>query len=499
VTGEYFNEPLTAGWPHLDNFAAARNQAFRRAYDLAGTDGWVMWADCDDVLPAHMVEPHLKAVETCPADCDWILTDYVIAEQHKRAPRERLFRHHSGWWWRAVHENVHPTREIKIHLRRDLEIHHSPPLGRRPSNDRNMRILRWQDQFSQHWKFYLHYESMILNKRGEAIRYGAEALAMRDLDGVHKYETLLNMSNMTAGDESMRFAQAAEKVDPNRREALALQASILLDAGEPTQALEVIDRMDKIPTPAFPQWTHKSEYYGWKAAKLRAWALRLAGKAKEAFGIESEVLDSARGPRISLLHATRGRPLAAVQCMALWLSRADRPERIEHIFAVEADDKTATLLQRFGGVCQEDKGYSVGAWNLAAKHATGDILLQLSDDWEPPPGWDAAIEAKLDVSKPQVLKIHDGYRQDSLMCMAILTRPYYEQHGLFDSRYRNVYSDADFTARAKKANAIVEGNLTIVHHHPFFEHGRELDGTYLRGNDSAEYERAKEIYLADHG
>ena len=34
--------------------------------------------------------------------------------------------------------------------------------------------------------------------------------------------------------------------------------------------------------------------------------------------------------------------------MSLWLSRADRPERVEHIFAVDADDETAALLQRFG-------------------------------------------------------------------------------------------------------------------------------------------------------
>jgi len=497
-TDEYHNEPLTAGWPHLDNFAAARNKAFRIAYDLADKDGWVMWADCDDILPPDQVDKHLAAVRDCPADCDWILTDYVIAEQHKRAPRERLFRYHTGWWWRAVHENVHPTKEVKIHLRRDLEIHHAPPPGQRPSNDRNMRILRWQDQFSQHWKFYLHYEKMISGDLDAARRYGAEALALRDLDGVHKYETLLNMSNMTSGETAMRFARAAKELDPHRREAFALEASVLLDEGRAEESLAVLDQMDKIGKPAFPQWTHRAEYYGWKATKLRAWALRMSGKAKEAHELEMDALKQAQPPVISLLHATRGRPIAAVQAMSLWLSRADRPERVEHIFAVDADDETAALLQRFGGVCQNKNGYSVGAWNLAAQHSTGDILLQLSDDWEPPPGWDSMIDKKLDITQHQVLRVRDGYRTDELMCMAIVTRGYYEQHGLFDPRYRNVYSDADFTARAIKNGAVVDSDIVIVHHHPIWEK-REFDETYKRCNDAAEYERAKALYMEDHG
>ena len=59
-TGEYLNSPLTAKWPHLDDFAAARNQSFRIAYELAGKEGWVMWADCDDELEEEMAEPHLS-------------------------------------------------------------------------------------------------------------------------------------------------------------------------------------------------------------------------------------------------------------------------------------------------------------------------------------------------------------------------------------------------------------------------------------------------------
>jgi glycosyltransferase involved in cell wall biosynthesis len=144
--GEYRNAPLCASWPHVDNFAAARNQAFEIAYDHAGADGWVMWADIDDVLPESQIEPHLKALAECPKDCDWILTDYCITEQNKRAPRERFFRHRTGWWWRPVHENMHPVKPVKIWTRRDLEsAHHKPALIGRTSGERNMRILEFND------------------------------------------------------------------------------------------------------------------------------------------------------------------------------------------------------------------------------------------------------------------------------------------------------------------------------------------------------------------
>jgi hypothetical protein len=393
MVGEYKNSPLCANWPHLDNFSNARNQAFEYAYQLAGAGGWVMWADVDDILPESQVEPHLAALADCPADCDWILTDYVIAEQHKRAPRERFFRHRTAWWWRPVHENLHPTKSINIWSRRDLETaHHMPPPGVRQSNQRNTRILEFNDTFTPNIKFYLHYETMLQGRREEALRYGAESLALKALDGVHRYETMLNMSNMTDGDTALRFAVAAEKLDPNRREAIALQASIQMDAGKAHESLQTLDRMDKVPVPAFPQWTHKAEYYGWKAARLRAWALRLSGNGLGAFKVEQDLLASASGQKISLLHATRGNPTLAAQTMNGWLSRAANPAAVEHIFALDADDATAAALERFGGVVQDGTG-STGAWSLAADHAAGDLLVEISDGMDCPPRWDAALIA----------------------------------------------------------------------------------------------------------
>lgn len=495
---EYLNSPLVADWEHLDNFGEARNKAFAKAYELAGKDGWVMWADCDDIIEPAMVAPTLAALEECPSEQDWILTDYVIPEQGKRAPRERFFRYHTAWWHRPVHENAQPTKDVQVYMRRDLEIIHQPPLGHRNSSERNRRILMHQDRMTSHFKFYLHYENFIAGNKELAAKYGSEALALSDLDGVNRYEVLLNCANLTSGATSLNLARKARELEPKRREAYGLEASILLDDKKYEDALKVVEEMLEVPTPKFPQWTHRKEWYGWKGDQLYAWVLRLLGRNEDAEEIERETLAGSDKPKISLVHATRGRPIEAVQCMTLWLSRATHPERVEHIFAVDHDDDKAEVLQRFRSVTQKENGFSVGAWNLAAAKASGDIIIQLSDDWECPPGWDEMIEKRLDISQPQVLRISDGYRKDELLCMAIITRKYYEQHGLFNPRFRNVYSDTDFTFRAAKNGAIVDArDIAIVHHHPFFE-DRPLDATYQRGNDPAEYERAKGIFEELH-
>ena len=46
VFSEHVNQPGTEGWDHVDSFAAARNDSFRQA-----SGDWLIWCDCDDVLP----------------------------------------------------------------------------------------------------------------------------------------------------------------------------------------------------------------------------------------------------------------------------------------------------------------------------------------------------------------------------------------------------------------------------------------------------------------
>jgi hypothetical protein len=79
--------------------------------------------------------------------------------------------------------------------------------------------------------------------------------------------------------------------------------------------------------------------------------------------------------------------------------------------------------------------------------------------------------------------------------MAIITRKFYEQHGLFNEQFKNQYSDAEFTIRAQKAQAIIDAkDIVFAHHHPMYEPAMQADETHRRVNNAIETERAKSIF-----
>jgi tetratricopeptide (TPR) repeat protein len=505
IVGEYRNSPATASWPFVDDFAAARNEAFRLGLDT-GAD-WLMWMDCDDTLPEGMGATIRKACEETAED--WILAEYVLPNHGKAVWRERLFRRGTAAWFNGVHEKCVPVSDdrdkesLKVRVNRNIRVIHEPIAEKSGSQERNINILRWRYQEAQHLAFYLHYEYYLLGRREEAVRYGLEALRMQDLDGVYRYEVLINLALLAEKNEHAQdMCQRAIKLNPQRREAHNILAHLQMDAGQAEEAIKTAEHTLTIPLPKIPEWTHRPDCYGWKGYATLAWAHRLAGSEAEAAKIEENMLEEGGKPRISLLHATRGRWAQAIQAMNLWMSRAENPLAVEHIFAIDADDEeTQEKLRRFRCTISAEGGYSVQAWNVAALTSTGDILVQLADDFEPPAGWDRLIVDALggDIFAPKVLRVSDGNRTDGLLTCAIVTRRWYEQHGLFYGEYRNVYSDNDLTATATKAGAIIEApQIVIRHHHPFFNDKVKMDATYERGNDPAEYARAKAIYAKRH-
>lgn len=207
------------------------------------------------------------------------------------------------------------------------------------------------------------------------------------------------------------------------------------------------------------------------------------------------------GPaRISLLHATRKRVERALGCKRAWLEAAAKPERVEHLFAIDPDDEeSAADLAGHRVVTVAEAGLGcVGAWNLAAEQSSGQILVQLSDDWVPVPGWDVLFEEKLKpVRKSRVLRISDGHRQDDLLCMAIITRARLRQQGSFlPPAYTGIYSDDEFSFRAFEDGVVADGrDISLVHEHPNYDPSVPVDDTYKNQNDDSKYAAAKKIFL----
>jgi hypothetical protein len=303
-------------------------------------------------------------------------------------------------------------------------------------------------------------------------------------------------------DHAQDLCQRAIALCPQRREAHNTLTLLQMDAGQTAAAIQSATHALTLPVPKIPEWTHRPDCYGWKGHATLAWAHRMAGNEAEATKIEDAMLEQGGRPRISLLHATRGRWSQALRMMNTWMARAVNAFHVEHIFAIDEDDEESRkYLGRFRHIVVPAGGYSVAAWNAAAARATGDILVQMSDDFMPPPEWDKSIIDSLGGSlfSPAVLRVNDGYRKDGLITMAIVTRRWLEKQGtLFDPAFRNVYSDNDLTSRAIKEKAIIEApHLVFEHLHPAAGKAEE-DATYARGNDLAEYERAKQIYERKH-
>ena len=141
----------------------------------------------------------------------------------------------------------------------------------------------------------------------------------------------------------------------------------------------------------------------------------------------------------------------------------------------------------------------MAAWNRAAAVAQGEIIVQGSDDFDPPLHWDSIITERLgDLSKPAVLAVSDGHRKDDLLCIAILTKARLKQQGtLFAEEYdacSGIFSDNEYTARAAKDGVIIPAkDVVFMHNNPLFT-GAKQDDEFKRHNAQANYEKGEKIF-----
>jgi len=204
--------------------------------------------------------------------------------------------------------------------------------------------------------------------------------------------------------------------------------------------------------------------------------------------------------KISLLHATRGRPEQAAEARKKWIEAAAKPGRVEHVFAIDCDDEATlkALAKLNHRVVPQKGGGCVAAWNLAAKASTGEVLVQLSDDWTPIPGWDEEFIRRFrDVSQPGVLRPSDGRRRDDLLCMAILTRARLKQQGeLLHRGYLGIYSDDEFSFRAYQDGIVIDArDMILMHDHPNYNPNVEMDETYMNQNSSEREKQGRSLFL----
>lgn len=520
ITFEYTNHRDHKEWPHLDNFAAARNLSFQVA-----SGKYLFWADTDDVFgngneeeTRQMIAEVRKHAEdgTFPI----YAYTYNIFGRGLKIHRERMVLRGLCGWRFPVHECMDPPEGTMAGKDEFITITHMPESTKTGSNDRNLRILESipEEKMEPGLWYHLHGEYVFRKDEAKAVWSAKKALDWKakdrpSLGRPERYEIFMNLGKMVGLDRGAAatlndlavaedyFLQAF-KTDPRRREALGLLTCNRIDAGQPDHALAYAHAMMGLPRPDVTSWNDRGAAYEWLGVDIYTQALRVNGKYESADRYRFEVLKDASKTRpiITLIHATRGRPRQASMARKIWLELAERPDAIEHIFVLDTDDKESQALRRLHNIIIEPGGGCVAAWNAGAFGAYGNVFIQMSDDWVPPARWDTLILEKFgkSIDEPRVLAVSDGHRKDDLLCMAICTRAYYQRDFfLFHPWFTGVYSDNYFTFMAHQRKAVIDGtDLVFNHNHPFFQKdgAKEIDETYARQNSTEAYETGKAVY-----
>lgn len=172
--------------------------------------------------------------------------------------------------------------------------------------------------------------------------------------------------------------------------------------------------------------------------------------------------------KISILHPSRSRPEQAMAAYKNWVGNCSKKKYdIEYILSLDGDDPTWVSYIWANGlhILYNDNKNVVQAANHAAKAATGDILVLISDDFECFPEWDQVVVKALE-GKSGVLKTFDGV-QPWIVTLPIMTRDYYLEQGyLYDPLVHHMFCDTIMTHKADlQKKLIIRNDIRFEHKH----------------------------------
>lgn len=208
--------------------------------------------------------------------------------------------------------------------------------------------------------------------------------------------------------------------------------------------------------------------------------------------------------KISLIHPSRGRPHKSYETAMRWAERAGG--KFEIIVSIDDSDpckKEYMDSYRFGldkcygwHVLVNNNQSVVEATNVAAKHATGDILIYLSDDFDCPENWaDAVVREFYGATGPRLVKVDDCLQpfHVRVLTIPIMNRALYERLGyFFNPQYKSMFCDEHLYHVAAKLGALkMCPHLKFEHKHVSVGKAED-DETYRRS--SANWNQGKELF-----
>jgi hypothetical protein len=173
---------------------------------------------------------------------------------------------------------------------------------------------------------------------------------------------------------------------------------------------------------------------------------------------------------ISLLHPSRQRATKSIETTKKWLQRSGC--ETELIISIDEDDPQKEYYLRYYShfnqastkVLINQNRSAVDAINNAAKEATGNIMIVVSDDSDCPDNWCSVIYSATEGKKDFVLKTFDGI-QNWIVTMPVLDREYYSRFGyIYHPDYKHMFCDTEFTHVAEALDRIILRNDILFPH-----------------------------------
>lgn len=207
-------------------------------------------------------------------------------------------------------------------------------------------------------------------------------------------------------------------------------------------------------------------------------------------------------PTFSLIHAT-ARPDKWRKAHDAWRDTCTHWGSVEYILSIDKQDWDKWMQPEF--TVSPPPVYPVvnlgypcpaHAWNAAASHAQGLILITVADDWFPTRPWNHEILWAIpDPGKEYVIDTRVPERPDILMEHSILTKAYYDRYGyIFHPDYKGMYADWEFTDVAHEDGVVIPApNLKFTHDHPDRE-SEAWDDIYERQNSAERLNSGMKLY-----
>jgi glycosyltransferase involved in cell wall biosynthesis len=475
-------------WEHIDDFATARNTALE-----ACECEWALWVDADDV----MAEDGEKVIEEAIAqavekDAHLVALKYWVENAGLLPLREEISRKGTCSWKNRVHEML-VTKEPNKTIGVDKIFRIHKPEGYKPkSAERNFNILADSLSTAPHCLYYQAQEYFLSNQIDKCIDSSMRALSFPELEDTLRYDVLCNLGRIVGDSDRLSWLGQAVGLQPDRREAYFYIANHWAGKGNWIKTYGAARTAMALARPKLHYWNLVEAVYNWQAMDIYETASVCVGELGEA----EKIRKFRPAPKISIIHATRGRPQIAWQRRWQWLCLAEKPLEIEWLFMVDEDEKTDYTPHQ---AIRVNPGGIVNAWNAGAKIAKGEIIIQMSDDWTPPRHWDALISNAIgDTKAEKVLAVSDGLRTDKLLCMAILTKDRLKKQGhMFHPEYQEsdgIYGDNEHTDRAYQDQVVIEArHIQFKHENPMFAGGNP-DEQLKNHNKPEFYEKGKAIY-----